>query len=107
MPVYRIQATRTEFHLIECYVRARDADEAESMFYACLQDDGPALLWNQNFGGSETEIDSVEAAPSDHEVVLADSDRSRCLYCGRPVTWTGVRAQDSPHGRPSRDPGFT
>ena len=36
MPVYRITGVRTEVHLIETYVKARDPEAAEDLFYAVL-----------------------------------------------------------------------
>lgn len=98
MPVFRILASRTELYLIETHVRAENAQEAETRFYAILEDEESPLSWTQDFDSSDTEIDSIEPIPSDHDPVPSNADRSLCLYCGRPVRWTGVKAEDSPTG---------
>jgi hypothetical protein len=95
--VYRILASRTEFHLVEAYVRAANAQEAEGAFFEALDREGSAISWTQVFDSSDTEIDSIELVPTDHDPLPAD-DRSRCLICGRAVRWTGVSAEESPSG---------
>ena len=95
--VYRIQASRTELHLVEAYVRAANAQEAEGLFYGALERENTAISWTEVFDSSDTEIDSIEPVPIEHEPLLSE-DRSHCLLCGRPVRWTGVSAGDSPTG---------
>lgn len=46
MPVFRISAVRTEYHLIDAYVRAPSINEAEERFHAVLWDEFEALLWD-------------------------------------------------------------
>lgn len=97
MPVYRVLASRTELYLIESHIQAEDRDEAEERFYAVLEGDERALSWGQDFDSSETEIGSIEPLSPDHDPVPTD-DRVHCLYCGRPVQWTGTPASESPTG---------
>jgi len=99
MAVFRVLASRTELYLIEAYVKATDAEEAETVFYGALEDEALALSWVQDFASSDTEIDSIEPLPLEHEPVPSPGDRSRCLYCGRMVRWSGTPADESPTGR--------
>lgn len=95
--VYRIQASRTELHLVEVYVKAANAQEAESIFYGALEREDAAISWTQVFDSSDTEIDSIEPVPAEHDPLPSD-DRSHCLLCERTVRWTGVSAEDSASG---------
>ena len=95
--LYRIQASRTELHLVEAYVKAANAQEAESIFFSALENENAAISWTQVFDSSDTEIDSIEPVPAEHDP-LPFEDRSHCLLCGRTVRWTGVAAEDSPSG---------
>jgi hypothetical protein len=98
MPVFRVLASRTELHLIEAYVRASNMEDAEARFYGALETEEEALSWHQDFDSSETEIDSIEPCPPDHDAVPSGENRFLCLYCGRPARWTGTAAKDSPTG---------
>jgi hypothetical protein len=95
--VYRIQASRTELHLVEAYVKAANPQEAESIFYGALEHENAAISWTQVFDSSDTEIDSIEPVPAEHDP-LPSEDRTHCLLCGRSIRWTGVSAEDSPSG---------
>ncbi len=95
--VYRILASRTELHLVEAYVKAASAEDAEGKFYGAIEDEASAISWRQVFDSSDTEIDSVELVPADHDPIPSD-DRSHCLLCERTVRWTGVSAEESPDG---------
>lgn len=97
MPIYRVIASRTEMYLIEAFIQANDRDEAEERFDATLQGEGRAISWVQDFDSSDTEIGSIELLSPDHDPVPTD-DRVSCLYCGRPVRWTGTPADESPTG---------
>lgn len=99
MAVYRIAAVRTEFHLIEMVVRANSQDEAERRFEDAFDDPGKHVLgWIEDPGGSESEIESIDLLPRDHDPVPSDADRTLCRYCGRPFYWTGTSADKSPTG---------
>ena len=98
MTVFRILASRTELHLIEAYVRATNSEDAEILFYGALENEESAIKWTQVFEGSDTELDSVERVPIDHDPIPSSDDRTLCLLCGRIVTWTGTSAQASPTG---------
>jgi len=95
--IYRILASRTELYLIEAYVRATDAQEAEILFYGALEDEDSAIAWTQDFDSSDTEIGSIEPVPTDHDPIPSN-DRPGCILCGRTVRWTGTSAEDSPTG---------
>jgi hypothetical protein len=100
MTVFRINAVRTEVHLIEAVVRASSSDEAEEAFDVALDDpDGRILDWTEDFGGSETDIEAVEVLPPDHDPHPSPDDRARCLFCGRPFYWSGTPAERSPTGK--------
>ena len=96
--VYRILASRTELHLVEAYVKAASAEDAEGKFYGAIEDEASAISWRQVFDSSDTEIDSVELVPADHDPIPSD-DRSHCLLLRRdcPVR-TGASAEESPDG---------
>ena len=98
MAVFRVLASRTELSLIESRVKATDAQEAEAKFYGALEDEELALSWVEDFASSDTEIDSIEPLPLEHEPLPSPGDRSLCLYCGRIVRWTGTPADQSPTG---------
>jgi hypothetical protein len=97
MPIFRVLASRTELYLIEAFIQAEDRDEAEERFYGVAEGEEQALNWAQDFDSSETEIDSIEPLSPDHAAVPAE-DHAHCLYCGRPVRWTGTPAGQSPTG---------
>ncbi len=99
MPVFRVLASRTEFHSIEAFFRAANSDEAESAFYAALEAGAGALRWDQDYDGSETEIDGVEDVTETHEPDPSSRDRRLCRLCGRAVQWTGTPAEESPTGQ--------
>ena len=99
MPVYRVLASRTELYAIEAFFRAASADEAQTAFYAALEQHGPVLRWDQDYDGSDTEIDSVEDVTSSHDPDPSDLDRRVCRLCGRTVRWTGIPAEESPTGQ--------
>jgi hypothetical protein len=98
MPVFRVLASRTELYTIEAFFRAPDVDAAEAAFYSALEERGPVLRWDQDYDGSDTEIDSVEDVTETHAPVPSDPDRRVCGLCGRTVRWTGVAATESPTG---------
>jgi hypothetical protein len=83
MPVYRLTGVRTEIHLIEAYVRARDSESAEDLFYAVLSDEHEPLLWTQDFDSSDTELEVIERVPEDHEIIGIGTKRGTvCAGCG-------------------------
>ena len=84
MPVFRISAVRTEYHLIDAYVRARTVDEAEERFDAVLWDEAEALLWHQDLDSSGTEINSIEEVSESHlPIAVGQGDgRFLCAGCG-------------------------
>jgi hypothetical protein len=84
MPVFRISAVRTEYHLIEAYVKARTVDEAEERFDAVLWDEAEPLLWHQDLDSSDTEINSIEvmAGPHLRIAVGQGGGRTLCAACG-------------------------
>jgi len=84
MPVFRISAVRTEYHLIDAYVRARTVDEAEERFDAALWNEAEVLLWDQDLDSSETEINSIEEMMGPHvPVAVGQGDgRMLCAGCG-------------------------
>ena len=99
MPVFRIAAVRTEFHLIEAVIRADSPDEAETKLYESLgNEDHDVVTWEEDSGGSDTEVESVELLPVDHDPRPSDDDRTLCLYCGRPFYWSGAPAHRSATG---------
>jgi hypothetical protein len=99
VPLFRVLASRTEFYAIEAFFRAASREDAESAFYAALEAGAGALGWNDDFDGSDTEIDSVEDVTGTHDPAPSGMDRRVCRLCGRPVRWTGVPADESPTGR--------
>lgn len=84
MPVFRISAVRTEYHLIEAYVKARTVDEAEERFDAVLWEEAEPLLWYQDLDSSDTEINSIEAMSGPHvPIAVGQGDgRMLCAGCG-------------------------
>lgn len=98
MPVFRVLASRTEFFTIEAFFRTSNAEEAEAAFYAALEGHGPALRWEEDYDGSDSDIDSVEDVTASHAPDPSDLDRRVCRLCGRMVRWTGVPPEDSPTG---------
>lgn len=84
MPVFRISAVRTEYHLIESFVKARSVDEAEERFDAVLWDEGEALFWQQDLDSSGTEINSIEEVSAHHlPIPIGQGDgRILCAGCG-------------------------
>lgn len=96
--VYRILASRTELYLVEAYVRATDAKEAESLFYGVLQNEESAIFWREDLDSSYTELHTIEQVSADHEPLPSSDDQTLCLLCGRAVHWTGTSARDSPSG---------
>ena len=99
MTVYRILASRTELYLIEAHVRAATVEEAESKFYGALEYQEDAVSWIQDLDSSDTDIHSIERVPVDHDAVPSSGNPSVCLYCGRPVRWTGTPADESSTGQ--------
>jgi hypothetical protein len=99
MPVYRILASRTELYLVEAVIRAATRDEAEEDFYSGLEGADSPLIWREDYDGSDTEVDTVEELPPDHDPEPSHTDRTLCLYCGRPARWTGIGASESPTGQ--------
>jgi hypothetical protein len=89
--VYRVLGSRTELYLIEAVLRAGSGEEAEAMFYGLLENEGEGLSWIQDLDSSDAEIDSIELLDPQHHAVPSQ-DRKSCLFCGRPVTWTGTPA---------------
>jgi hypothetical protein len=91
MPVFRVTGVRTEIHLIETYIKARDPETAEDLFYAVLSDEHEPLLWTQDFDSSETELELIEQVPGDHLAVGIGTDRGTvCAGCGELL----IRASD-------------
>ena len=84
MPVFRISAVRTEYHLIETYVKARSVDEAEERFDAVMWDEAEALLWHQDLDSSDSEINSIEEVSARHvPIPIGQGDRRvLCAGCG-------------------------
>jgi hypothetical protein len=84
MPVFRISAVRTEYHLIDAYVKARTVDEAEERFDAVLWDEAEALLWHQDLDSSDTTINSIEEVSESHlPIAVGQGDgRVLCAGCG-------------------------
>jgi hypothetical protein len=84
MPVFRISAVRTEYHLIETYVKARSVDEAEEQFDAVIWDEAEALLWHQDLDSSDTEINSIEEVSESHLPIAVGGGDGRflCAGCG-------------------------
>lgn len=99
MPLYRVTAVRTEYHLIDTVVRAESPEGAESMLYRSPDEqDSSTVTWDEDWGGSDTEVESIELFPADHDPRLSDRDRTLCSYCGRPAFWSGTPADRSPTG---------
>lgn len=96
MPVFRVLASRTELYTIEAFFLAASASEAESAFYAALDEHGQVLRWDQDYDGSDTQIDTVEDVTTSHDPDPSGLDRRVCRLCGRAVRWTGVPAVESP-----------
>lgn len=99
MPVFRVLASRYEFYAIEAFFRVASREEAETAFFGALEAGTGALDWSDDFDGSDTEIDSVEDVTETHDPAPSGMDRRVCWLCGRPVTWTGVPADESPSGQ--------
>lgn len=98
MPIFRVLATRTDFYVIEAFFRVTGRDQAESAFYAELEAGTGALRWDQDYDGSETEINRIEDVTRTHDAMPSGVDRRLCQLCGRTVRWTGIPADDSPTG---------
>ncbi len=98
MPVFRVLASRTEYYAIEAFFRAKNRDEAELAFHSALEAGPGALDWTHDYGGSDTEIDSVEDITESHEATPSGMDRRECRLCGRMVKWTGIPPEASPTG---------
>ncbi|HEU4527677.1 MAG TPA: hypothetical protein VFT80_07105 [Actinomycetota bacterium] len=98
MPIFRVLASRTEYYVIEAFLRVTDRDQAESAFYAELEAGAGALRWDQEYDGSETEIDRIEDVTQTHNAMPSGLDRRVCQLCGRPVQWGGIPANHSPTG---------
>lgn len=80
-------------------VRAESEDEAARSFEEAFDDAGKAVLgWFEDPGGSETEIESIELLPLDHDPLPSDDNRTLCRYCGCSFYWTGTPAEKSPTG---------
>jgi hypothetical protein len=97
MPIFRVLATRTEFYSIEAFFRAASRDEAEMAFYETAWEPG-ALRWDQDYDGSDTEIESIEDVTESHAPDPQGMERRFCRLCGQPVRWIGVPADESPTG---------
>jgi hypothetical protein len=99
VPIFRVLATRTEFYSIEAFFRAPNRDEAEEVFHESLEGHPRALRWDQDYDGSDTEIETIEDVTERHDPDPEGLEPSVCRLCGRPVRWTGVPAEPSPTGR--------
>ncbi len=92
MPVFRVSAVRTEYHLIETYIRAADEEAAEETFDALLWDEGDALYWDQQLDSSETEITEISRSDGPHETLpVGFGNRTICARCGETVLLSGDR----------------
>ena len=92
MPVFRITSVRTEIHVIETYIRARDPENAEDLFYAVLSDEHEPLLWTQDFDSSDTELEVIERVPKDHQAIgIGTEGGTVCAGCGELL----IRASDA------------
>lgn len=69
------------------------------MFYSELEGADVALIWRDDYDGSDTGIDSIVEIPLHHDPEPSHTDRTLCLYCGRPTRWTGIDAAESPTGQ--------
>lgn len=91
MPIYHVRASRTEIHLIDAYVRADTASEAEADFYAGPDSGADVISWMDSYDSSETEVDTIERLSRVHDIhPMGLEGGAACGACGGRV----IRAEE-------------